>query len=97
MYKFVTGLPAKTISYAPLGRTVDKIKYIVVHYTGNYTDSAYNNARYFNQHNTKKVGAHFFIDDDYVYQSIAPTKIAYAVGKKYGIAKLWGKCTTIYI
>ena len=93
MYRFITGLPAKPISYSPIFRSVKAIKYIVVHYTGNYNDSAYNNARFFNMYNTEKTGAHFFLDNDYAYQSIAPTKIAYAVGKKYGVAKLWGKCT----
>ena len=93
MYRFITALPAKPISYAALGRTVNKIKYIVVHYTGNFNDTAYNNAMYYHRYNTEKVGANFFIDDYFAYQSIAPTKIAYAVGKKYGIAKLWGKCT----
>ena len=93
MYKFITGLPAKPISYSPILRSVKGIKYIVVHFTGNYSDTAYNNARFFNSTNKEKVGAHLFIDDNYLYQSITPDKIAYSVGKKYGIAKLWGKCT----
>ena len=92
-YKFITSLPAKNCSFSPLGRKLTDIKFIVVHYTGNYSDTAYNNARYFNLYNNDKVGAHFFIDDHNVYQSIAPTKVAYAVGKKYGKAPLWGKVT----
>lgn len=92
MYKFITALPAKPISYSPLTRSLKRIKFIVVHFTGNYCDSAFANAKYFNSTNTSKTGAHLFIDDSYVYQSIAPYRIAYAVGKKYGDAKLWRMC-----
>lgn len=77
--------PAKSISYGAT-RSLDSIKYIVYHYTGNTTDTAKANARYFSAggSNTRKAGAHYFVDGTSVYQSIADNKSAYAVGVNYG-------------
>ena len=84
MYTFITSLPALPISYTPGRRKLSDIKFIVVHATGNENDTAFANANYFNKWNSRKAGAHLFIDDEYVYQSIAPTRVAYAVGKSFG-------------
>lgn len=99
-YKFYTEPRAKDISYEKRPRPISDIEWIVVHFTANYFDKAVNNATYFATSNKEKAGAHFFIDNTSVYQSIAPTKVARAVGgKKYkncdktGGGKLYKKCT----
>ena len=61
-------------------RSSSKIKYIVVHYTGNKTDTAKANANYFANNKNLSASAHYFVDDDYVYQSVPDLKIAYSVG-----------------
>ena len=80
-------------------RAVSKIKYIVIHYTGNDGDHDESNANYF-ANNIVKASAHYFVDDDSVTQSVPDNHIAYSVGgKKYatcdktGGGKLYGKCT----
>ncbi len=80
-------------------RATNKIKYIVVHYTGNKTDKAENNALYF-KNNTVKASAHYFVDDATIYQSVPDTITAWSVGgAKYndcattGGGSLYGKVT----
>lgn len=80
-------------------RSIEKIKYIVVHYTGNDGDTDENNGNYF-QNTIVKASAHYFVDDDSVTQSVPDNYVAYSVGgKKYsncastGGGKLYGKVT----
>ncbi|MCD8355943.1 MAG: N-acetylmuramoyl-L-alanine amidase [Clostridia bacterium] len=90
-YTFHT-LTAKSLSYGST-RSASAIKYIILHYTGNKTDTAKGNANYFglNGSNTRKAGAHYFVDDTTVYQSIPDTRIAWAVGgSKYSDCKSTG-------
>ena len=62
-------------------RKLSSIKYIVIHYTGNNSDTAKNNATYFANGNTRSAGAHFFVDGEgIVYRSIKMTWTAWAVG-----------------
>lgn len=79
-YTFHT-LTAKSLSYGS-ARSATAIKYIILHYTGNKTDTAKGNANYFSPSgsNTRAAGAHYFVDDSTVYQSIPDTRAAYAVG-----------------
>ena len=93
--------PAKSISYGAK-RSVEQIAYIVLHYTGNKTDKAVNNAKYFGKTgtNTRSAGAHYFVDDTSIYQSVGDLYTAYAVGgKKYtncgttGGGSMYGKIT----
>ena len=63
-------------------RETSSIKYIVVHYTGNDGDKAWNNANYFATHSNLKASAHYFVDDNYIYQSVPDNYIAYSVGDK---------------
>lgn len=62
-------------------RRVSDIKYIVIHYTGNDGDTALANARYF-QTPGLSVSAHYFVDDNSVYQSVLDNYVAYSVGAK---------------
>lgn len=64
-------------------RNTSKIKYIVIHYTGNDGDSAKGNANYFAS-NIPKASAHYFVDDNYIYRSVPDNFTAYSVGgRKY--------------
>lgn len=67
-------------------------KYIVLHYTGNRTDTARANASYFRSVN-RGASAHYFVDASSVYEVVSPSNTAWAVGRKYGNAPYWGKCT----
>ena len=62
-----------------LSRNVKNIKYIAIHYTANDGDRAKNNADYF-ANKIIKASAHYFVDDDYVYQSVPDNYVAYSVG-----------------
>ena len=67
-------------------------KYIVIHYTGNSTDTAKANANYFYSTN-RGASAHFFVDENDVYEVVAPNNTSWAVGVNYGYNNLFGKCT----
>lgn len=73
-------------------RNGQAIKYIVLHYTGNQTDSARNNANYF-YGAPRGASAHYFVDSNSIYQSVEDTEAAWHVGKNYGSNNLFGKCT----
>lgn len=69
-------------------------KFIVVHYTGNKTDKAINNAKYFNACN-RGASAHLLVDDTSIIQIVEFSNAAWSVGKLYNKSKarLWGVCT----
>lgn len=54
-------------------------KFIILHYTGNQTDSALNNAKYFNGGN-RNASAHYFVDDTSIYQVVEDNKGAWHIG-----------------
>ena len=60
-------------------RSLDKIKYLVIHYTANDGDTDENNGKYF-KNNVVKASAHYFVDDDSVTQSVPDNYIAYHCG-----------------
>ena len=80
-------------------RDCKKVKYIVIHYTGNKDDTAKGNCNYFkNGKLTRFAGAHFFVDDTSVWKSVPMSFVAYAVGaasadKSEGGGSLWKVCT----
>lgn len=55
------------------------VKYIVMHYTGNSSDTAKANASYFNS-GSRGASAHYFIDENNCYQSVTLNNAAWAVG-----------------
>lgn len=76
-------------------RNTSKIKYIVIHYTGNDGDSDESNSKYF-RNKIVKASAHYFVDDDSITQSVPDNFVAYSVGgKKYNNAggRLYGQVT----
>lgn len=62
------------------GRT-QNIKYLVIHYTSNKGDTAKNNADYFAREVTKS-SAHYFVDENEVWQSVNDTDTAWHCGAK---------------
>lgn len=73
-------------------------KYIVVHYTGNATDTAYNNAKYFKNKlpKGKEASAHYFVDDNSIWQCVLDKDIAWHCGdnlKKGSGGSYYGICT----
>ena len=58
--------------------TLSRIKYIVVHYTGNNGDTALANTNYFKSY--RGASAHYFVDDTSIYQSIEDKNIAWHCG-----------------
>ncbi len=58
-------------------------KYIVIHYTGNTTDTAKANSEYFKSVN-RSASAHYFVDETSVYQVVEEKDAAWSVGKNYG-------------
>lgn len=93
----INKLLAKSISYGEK-RELESVKYIPIHYTGNKGDTAKNNAVYFATSNTRKAGAHFFVDKPgEIWRSIPMNRTAWAVGGLYstsnGAGSYYGKCT----
>ena len=65
------------------------ISHIVMHYTGNAQDTAKGNANYF--HNSvPETSAHYFVDDNSIYQSVDLCDIAWHAGDKQMNAKSIG-------
>lgn len=69
-----------------------KISYIVIHYTANKTDTAKANANYFRSYN-RGASAHYFVDNNSIYQVVRDEDAAWAVGRNYGSKNLFGVVT----
>ena len=63
-------------------------KYIVIHYTGNQTDTAKGNADYFKSVN-RNASAHYFVDKKSVYQVVEDKDAAWSIGVNYGSNNLF--------
>lgn len=74
------------------GSSNRKISWLVIHYTGNTSDSAKANANYFKT-NGRGASAHYFVDAANVIQIVKDEDISWAVGRNYGSNNLFGKCT----
>lgn len=88
---------AKAISYGD-DRSLESVKHIVIHYTGNKGDTAENNAIFYATSNTRKAGFHYAVDKQgKIYESVPINRIAWAVGGFYskdgGAGTYYGKCT----
>lgn len=60
-------------------RNAASIRYLIYHYTANRTDRAVSNARYF-KNNIVKASAHYFVDEQEIFQSVDDLLTAYSVG-----------------
>ena len=58
--------------------SVSRIKYIVVHYTGNNGDTAYGNTKYSKEY--RGASAHYFVDENSIYQSVEDKNVAWHCG-----------------
>ena len=65
-------------------RNGNSVKYIVLHYTGNKGDTARTNTDYF-YNGYRGASAHYFVDDNSIWQSVEETNSAWAVGDGHGI------------
>lgn len=89
-------IKARSYSYGGK-RSVDKVKYIVIHYTGNKGDTAKGNCNYFKNGNTRYAGAHFFVDQyGNTIQSVPMGLTAWSVGGFFtqagGAGKYYQRC-----
>ena len=73
----------KISKYNYSSRKGNSIKYIVLHYTGNKQDSAEGNANYFNG-GDRNASAHYFVDNNSIYQVVEESNAAWSVGDGYG-------------
>lgn len=72
-----TSIPCASVNYSySIGRLVS---FVVLHYTGNSSDKAVSNARYFSS-GSRSASAHYFVDDEEIYQSVDLNCRAWAVG-----------------
>ena len=56
-----------------------RIKYIVIHYTGNDGDTAYNNTKYFKTE-YRGASAHYFVDESSIWQCVLDEDVAWHCG-----------------
>lgn len=56
-----------------------RIKYIVIHYTGNDGDTAYNNTKYFKTE-YRGASAHYFVDENSIWQCVLDEDVAWHCG-----------------
>ena len=76
----ILNLPCNTANYKNADRT--HVDYIVIHYTGNKGDTAANNAKYFASNRGLSASAHYFVDENEIWQSVENKDIAWHCGGK---------------
>lgn len=69
----------KISNYNYSSRNGNSIQYIVLHYTGNTSDTALANANYFNG-GDRSASAHYFVDNNSIYQVVEDSNASWAVG-----------------
>lgn len=82
-----------TVNYNSMSGKINK--YIVIHYTGNSTDTAYNNTKYFKSVN-RNASANYFVDDNEIYQCVLDKDRAWHCGdslKSGNGGKYHNRCT----
>lgn len=75
-------------------RAHSEIKFIVIHYTGNYNAGADAEAHYrYLQRATRYGSAHYYVDDRQIIQTIGDSRVAWAVGDNQGKGRYLNGCT----
>ena len=74
-------IKSKACNPGNYGSTLKNVQYIVVHWTSNQGDTAKNNADYFARE-VVKASAHYFVDENEVWNSVPPDRQAWHVGAK---------------
>ena len=76
-------IKSKACNPGNYGGTLKNVQYIVVHWTGNEGDTAKNNADFFAREAVKPPrSAHYFVDENEVWNSVPPDRQAWHVGAK---------------
>ena len=71
-----------------------EIKFIVIHYTGNYNAGADAEAHYkYLQRATRYGSAHYYVDDRQIIQTIGDSRVAWSVGDNQGHGRHLNGCT----
>ena len=73
----------KISNYNYSNRKGNSVKYIVLHYTGNQGDTALDNVTYFSN-GDRNASAHYFVDDNSIWQSVEESNAAWSVGDGKG-------------
>ena len=79
MVKIFLPIQQKFINYNHYSDGSCNPRFIIIHYTGNRGDTAYNNYCYFSEGN-RNASANFFIDDNNIIQIIKETQGAWHIG-----------------
>ena len=74
----------KISSFNYSSRNGNSVKYIVLHYTANKGDTAKNNVDYF-YGGDRSASAHYFVDDNSIWQSVEESNAAWSIGDGHGI------------
>lgn len=75
-------------------RAHSEIKFIVIHYTGNYNAGADAEAHYrYLQRATRYGSAHYYVDDRQIIQTIGDSRVAWSVGDNQGKGRYLNGCT----
>lgn len=75
-------------------RAHSEIKFIVIHYTGNYNAGADAEAHYrYLQRATRYGSAHYYVDDRQIIQTIGDSRVAWSVGDQQGKGRYLNGCT----
>lgn len=75
-------------------RSHSEIKFIVIHYTGNYNAGADAEAHYkYLQRATRYGSAHYYVDDRQIIQTIGDSRVAWSVGDNQGKGRYLNGCT----
>lgn len=75
-------------------RKASEIKFIVIHYTGNYNAGADAEGHYrYLQRATRYGSAHYYVDDRQIIQTIGDSRVAWSVGDNQGKGRYLNGCT----
>lgn len=75
-------------------RAHSEIKFIVIHYTGNYNAGADAEGHYeYLQRATRYGSAHYYVDDRQIIQTIGDSRVAWSVGDNQGKGRYLNGCT----
>ena len=89
-----TSIPASKETYDRLGGR--DVAFVVLHYTGNVSDTAKANCKYF-AGGDREASAHYFVDEDSIYQSVPACDRAWAVGSPAPVHPLCRNTNSISI
>ena len=76
--KVNASIPCNEANYTSAGKR--SVGFIVIHYTGNEKDTAQANASYFHRKSGTGTSAHYFVDENSIYESVPPVNRAWHCG-----------------